>query len=99
VESVTSVINRIEVLPLSPNDDQLRIALYRAIFKFDSPLFRYATAAVPSIHIIVANGHVRLLGVVANTADSQLAEVAANGVAGVFEVKNELQVETSREDK
>src|SRR5262249_38144645 len=53
MESVNRVDNKIEVLPLSPNDDQLRIALYRAIFKFDSPLFRYGTAAMPSIHIIV----------------------------------------------
>ena len=41
LESVSRVVNKIEVLPLSPNDDQLRIALYRSIFKFDSPLFRY----------------------------------------------------------
>ena len=95
LESVSRVVNKIEVLPLSPNDDQLRVALYRAIFKYDSPLFRYGTAAVPSIHIIVANGRVQLKGLVANRADAQLAEVAANGVSGVFEVKNELQVEKS----
>jgi hyperosmotically inducible protein len=93
LESVNRVINKIEVLPLSPTDDQLRIALYRAIYKFDSPLFRYGTAAVPPIHIIVANGHVRLKGVVASPEDGQLAYVAANGVSGIFEVKNELQVE------
>jgi hyperosmotically inducible protein len=93
LESVNRVINKIEVLPLSTNDDQLRIALYRAIFKFDSPLFRYGTAAVPSIHIIVNNGHVRLKGVVATKEDGQLAYMAANGVSGAFEVKNELQVE------
>ena len=93
LESVSRVDNKIEVLPLSPNDDQLRIALYRAIFKFDSPLFRYGTAALPSIHIIVNNGHVRLKGIVASSEDGQLAYMAANGVPGVFEVKNELQVE------
>jgi hyperosmotically inducible periplasmic protein len=73
LESVNRVDNKIEVLPLSPNDDQLRIALYRAIFKFDSPLFRYGTAALPSIHIIVNNGHVRLKGIVATAEDGQLA--------------------------
>jgi hyperosmotically inducible protein len=93
LESVSRVDNKIEVLPLSPNDDQLRLALYRAIFKFDSPLFRYGTAALPSIHIIVNNGHVRLKGTVATSEDRQLAYVAANGVPGVFDVKNELQVE------
>ena len=99
LESVSRVTNNIEVLPLSPSDDQLRIALYRAIFKFDSPLFRYGTAAVPSIHIIVANGHVRLKGVVASAEDGQLANLAANGVSGVFEVKNELQVEKTASNR
>jgi len=93
LESVNHIDNEIEVLPLSPNDDQLRIALYRAIFKFDSPLFRYGTAALPSIHIIVNNGHVRLKGIVASSEDAQLAYMAASGVSGVFEVKNELQLE------
>ena len=93
LESVSRVDNKIEVLPISPNDDQLRIALYRAIFKSDSPLFRYGTAALPSIHIIVNNGHVRLKGIVATPEDGQLAYMAANGVPGVFDVKNELQVE------
>jgi len=96
LESVNRIDNKIEVLPVSPNDDQLRIALYRAIFKFDSPLFRYGTAAVPSIHIIVNNGHVRLKGVVASAEDGQLAYMAANGVSGVFDVKNELQVEKTQ---
>jgi hyperosmotically inducible protein len=95
LESVSRVDNKIEVLPLSPSDDQLRIALYRAIFRYDSPLFRYGTAAIPSIHIIVANGRVRLKGVVASVADGQLANTAANQVPGVFEVKNELQAEES----
>jgi len=99
LESVNRVDNKIEVLPLSPNDDKLRIALYRAIFKFDSPLFRYGTAAVPSIHIIVSNGHVRLKGVVATPEDGQLAYMAANGVPGVFDVKNELQVENNTEGR
>ena len=99
LESVTRIVNKIEVLPLSSNDDQLRISLYRAIFKYDSPLFRYGTAAVPSIHIIVANGHVRLKGVVASAEDGQLASMAANNVSGVFDVRNDLQVEKSSDSK
>ncbi len=82
-----------EVLPLSPNDDRIRRAVYRAIFNFNSPLFRYATVAVPSIHIIVKNGNVTLKGVVASQADSNLANIKANGVSGVFSVKNDLTVE------
>jgi hyperosmotically inducible protein len=93
LESATNVVNNIEVLPLSPMDDQLRVALYRRIYNFDSPLFRYATWSTPPIHVIVKNGHVTLKGIVANQGDSQLAFMAANQVPGVFDVKNELQIE------
>jgi hyperosmotically inducible protein len=99
LEGATQVINNIEVLPLSPMDDQLRIALYRSIYRYDYPLFRYATQAIPSIHIIVKNGRATLKGVVANQMDSQLAFTAARGVSGLFEVKNELQVEQREDEK
>jgi hypothetical protein len=57
IEGITRVDDQIEVLPVSPNDDRLRIAIYRALFNFDSPLFtRYGTRAVPPIHIIVKTG-------------------------------------------
>jgi hyperosmotically inducible protein len=95
IESVTRVINKIEVLPVSPNDDRLRVALYRAIHNFDSPLFRYSIRAVPPIHIIVKNGRATLKGVVATEMDSQLAYMATRGVPDLFEVKNELRVESS----
>jgi hyperosmotically inducible protein len=91
IEGVTRVVNDIEVLPLSPNDDRLRLAVYRAVYGFTS-LNRYALAAVPSIHIIVKNGNVTLVGVVSSTADKNTAGIQANGVAGVFSVKNELVV-------
>jgi osmotically-inducible protein OsmY len=56
-------------------------------------LFRYATRAAPHVHIIVKNGRVTLKGVVASESDKRLADVKACGVAGVFEVTNQLQVE------
>jgi hyperosmotically inducible periplasmic protein len=99
LEAVSRAINNIEVLPLSPMDDELRVALYRAIYRFDSPLFRYGTQSVPPIHIIVKNGHVTLKGIVLNEGDSQLAYIAARGVPGTFEVKNELQIEQRVEEK
>ncbi len=92
IEGVTSVDNQIEVLPVSPNDDRIRLAVYRAIFS-RAPLQRYALGAIPSIHIIVKNGNVTLVGVVDNEADRNMAGIAANGVPGVFSVKNELQVQ------
>ena len=93
VDGVSKVNNQIEVLPLSPSDDRLRLALYRSIYNFNSPLFRYATQSVPPIHLIVNRGHATLKGVVANKGDAQLAYIRARGVPGLFSVKNELIIE------
>jgi hyperosmotically inducible protein len=91
IEGVATVVNNIEVLPVSPMDDQIRRAVYRAIYG-DTALFRYGTSAVPSIHIIVKNGSVTLEGVADNEADKNLANLRANGVPNVFAVKNNLRV-------
>ena len=93
---VKQVINEIEVLPVSPYDDRLRNRIYRAIYNFNSPLFRYAVRAVPPIHIIVNGGRVTLKGTVATAQESRLAEIYARQVPGTFEVKNELRVEEER---
>jgi hyperosmotically inducible protein len=92
IEGVESVDNQIEVLPLSPNDDRIRLAAYRAIYS-KAPLQRYQLSAVPPIHIVVKNGNITLEGVVANNGDKNIAEVAAKGVHGAFSVKSNLQVE------
>lgn len=94
IDGVKNVVNEIQVLPVSPNDDRLRRAVYRAIYNSNSPLFRYATQAIPSIHIIVDRGRATLKGVVATKADAQLAYIRTRGVSGLFEVKNELKVES-----
>ena len=92
VEGVTAVVNNIEVLPLSPDDDRLRMAVYRAIYGAQSLSARYGNTASPAIHIIVKNGVVRLEGVVANQMDRQVAGMRAQGVFGAFQVVNDLQV-------
>ena len=91
IEAVSSVVNNIEVLPLSPMDDQIRRAVYRAIYG-DPGLSRYSIQAVPSIHIIVKNGNVTLEGVVDNEADKNLAYLRASAVPNIFSVKNNLVV-------
>jgi hyperosmotically inducible periplasmic protein len=96
VDSVSRVINQIEVLPASPGDDRLRVALYRAIYGSNSPLFRYATQSVPPIHIVVNRGRATLKGIVANKSDAQIAYIRARGVPGLFEVGNELIIEGER---
>jgi BON domain-containing protein len=95
VEGVAAVVNNIEVLPLSPMDDQIRRAVYRAIYG-EGGLPRYAESAVPSIHIIVKNGNVTLEGVVDTESDKNLANLRASGVPNVFSVKNNLRVVSSK---
>ena len=98
IEGVEKVVNNIEVLPTSPNDDRIRRAVYRAIFGNDV-LSQYQMRAVPPIHIIVNNGNVTLEGVVARQMDKQVAGMQANGVSGVFSVTNNLRVEDDDKDK
>jgi hyperosmotically inducible periplasmic protein len=50
---------------------------------------------VPSIHIIVKNGHVTLEGVADNEADKNLAGLRTNQVPNVFSVQNNLVVSKS----
>lgn len=76
IEGVERVKNEIEVLPVSPVDDRLRLAVYRAIYSH-AALERYAIQAVPPIHIIVKNGHATLEGVVANESDKNIANLRA----------------------
>jgi len=94
IESVTNVINDIHVLPLSQFDNDIRLAVYRSLFRASSPLSGYALGANPSIHIIVENGKVTLKGVVSRAMDRQLAFVAANSVFGVMKVDNQLRLES-----
>ena len=92
ISGVEEVINEIEVLPLSPNDDRLRISLYRTIFG-QASLGRYTMGAIPPVRILVKNGNVTLAGTVINEMDKNLAGLFANQVSGVFSVTNELVVE------
>ena len=91
IEGVEKVDNQIEVLPLSPMDNELRRKLYFAIYGFPQ-LQKYDMPVVKPIRIIVKNGHVTLEGVVDSEADKNAAGVRANSVSGVFSVTNDLQV-------
>jgi hyperosmotically inducible protein len=93
IPGVTSVTNEIKVLPLSPQDDRLRLQVARAIFR-DPVLSRYAMGAVPSIHIIVDNGKVTLTGAVNNAMEKQVAGMRASGAGLSFgPVVNNLTVD------
>jgi hyperosmotically inducible periplasmic protein len=89
--NVTEVQNKIEVLPVSQYDDELRLRISRAIYG-NSNFWHYATMVNPPIHIIVEHGHVTLEGVVNNNVDRMLARSLASGF-GSFSVKNELRTD------
>jgi hyperosmotically inducible periplasmic protein len=91
IEGVEKVDNQIEVLPLSPNDDRIRRALYRAIY-LTGPLVRYDLPVLKPIRLIVKNGNIFLEGVVDNQADKDIAGIRAKGVSGAFAVTNNLRV-------
>jgi len=98
IEGVASVDNQIEVLPVSPMDDQLRRAVYHAIYG-DSVLSRYGMSALPPIHIIVKNGHVTLEGAVDSESDKNLANLRTNAVPNVFSVTNDLTITPTDQTK
>jgi len=92
VKGVTQVVNNMKELPLSPMDWQVRRAEQRAIYGDPEIGTRYGYQALPSIHIIVDNGHVTLKGVVDSQMDDTLIKTRANAVPNVFSVTDDLVV-------
>lgn len=88
---VKEVNNEIQVDPVSMMDDHTRLAVARAVYGYPS-LNKYAIDPAKSIRISVQNGRVELEGVVDSQSDKDTAYIRANGVPGVFSVKNDLQV-------
>ena len=95
---VRDVIDNIEVAPLSPNDDRIRIEAARAIYGFPS-LQRYAMDPAKPIRITVVNGNITLTGAVDREADKDAAGIRANAVPGAFKVINDLQVASKSDSK
>jgi hyperosmotically inducible periplasmic protein len=88
---VKDVIDNIEVAPVSPMDDQIRLAEARAIYGTPQ-LNKYALDPAKPIRITVVNGNVTLSGVVDSQVDKNIAGIKANGVPNVFKVVNDLTV-------
>ncbi len=95
---VKDVIDDISVDPVSPMDDRIRVEVARAIYSFPS-LNRYAIDPEMPIRVSVQNGNVELYGMVDSEADKDAAFIRANGVSGVFSVKNYLQVANQPSEK
>lgn len=89
---VKEVIDDIQVDPLSPMDEQIRMQVARAIYGYPA-LEKYAIDPVRPIRIAVQNGNVALYGAVDSAMDKQLAMTRAEQVPGVFSVKDYIQVQ------
>lgn len=90
---VRDLVDRVEVLPLSSVDDQIRVLAARRIY--GSTNYQHALDPAHPIRIIVKNGNVTLKGVVNSQVEKALAGVRVHGILGVFSVDNELHVSRS----
>lgn len=88
---VKDVVDNIDVAPVSPIDDRIRLATARAVYGAPQ-LNRYALDPAKPIRITVVNGNLTLSGIVDTRADRDVANIRANGVPGVFKVTNNLEV-------
>jgi hyperosmotically inducible protein len=92
VGGVQQVVDKLEVLPVSGFDDQIRYAA--AVRIYNDPLFwNYAIQVNPPIHIVVKQGRLTLTGVVMSEVERRKAELIARGVFGVLSVENKLRLE------
>jgi len=88
---VARVINNVQPLPTSAQDEWIRRAVFHRVYEEDF-LSRYAAAGRYSIHVVVRNGHVVLAGIVESDDDKEEAVLRARSVIGPFAVDNELTV-------
>jgi hyperosmotically inducible protein len=96
IEGVESIVNNLEVTPLSTLDNQIRSA---ALATLQRSLPRYFWGNGSDIKIVVKNGDIILLGTVTTKADSDVATVRCNGIRNAFHVFNMLHVAQSAEKK
>ena len=92
IPGVREVDNKIDTLPVSTFDDQLRVAIASSIYR-DPMFWNYAIQVNPPIHVIVDRGHVTLTGVVNSEVERRVAEMKAREAFGSFSVTNKLMLE------
>lgn len=92
VQGVREVDNKIQSLPVSIFDNELRAKISARIYR-DPMFLNYAMQVNPPIHIIVENGHVTLTGVVNSEVERRVAEASARSADFVFSVSNKLRLD------
>lgn len=100
IAGVTGVRNKIEALPVSQMDNQLRLGIARALYA-NPALEMYGLGANPSIHVIVERGRVTLDGIVNSDTDRTIAMMVARqfntfGVTNLLRTSAEVQRELER---
>lgn len=90
IDGVREVINNIDELPPSSFDDRIRREAYRTFVNRGPG--QYFSEINPDVRIIVEHGRITLEGFVARQSDSDLLNILANSVNGVFQVTNNLVV-------
>jgi osmotically-inducible protein OsmY len=97
IDGVQQLIDRLELLPVSRADDEIRYAA--AVRIYDDPLFwNYAIQVNPPIHIIVRYGRVTLTGAVMSEVERRTAEQIVREIFGVLSVENRLRLEDGDSD-
>ena len=94
IPGVVDVVNNIVELPPSSFDDRIRRQALRTFAS--NGLYQYFWEVNPEVRIIVENGHITLEGFVSNSGDYNRLNIYANGITGVFSVKNNLVVGSPR---
>lgn len=98
VKGVKDLVDDIQIDPVSPMDNGIRVRVYRAVYS--SPfLTQYVIDPAQPVRIQVENGHVTLYGAVDSEAAKDAAGIRANSVPGVFSVTNDIQVVNSSNEK
>lgn len=93
VHGVQGVDNRIEALPASIFDSELRAALATRLYNH-SLFSTLAFQPQPPLHIVVRNSRVILTGVVNSEVQRRAAEHIVRGTFGVLSVQNRLRLDS-----
>jgi osmotically-inducible protein OsmY len=96
IDGVREVNDRIDVLPVSPFDDELRVRIARSIYG-NANFWNYGIMPNPPIHIVVEHGRVTLTGVVQSEVDRMLARSLATQF-GALSVTNALKTDAEVRD-
>lgn len=90
VRGVQDVQMRIDVLPTNRQDDELRRAIARRVFRSEH-FDRFGSMNNPPFHIVVHNSNVTLVGYVQSEIERIEMERIVGQTQGVMRVENQLQ--------